>query len=84
MHKAGVLVIPDFIANAGGVICAAMEYQGLDQAMAFDTIKRKVAENTRTVLANAQRDHTLPREAAVTLAKARVTAAMNTRRWRLY
>jgi len=24
----GVLVIPDFIANAGGVICAAMEYAG--------------------------------------------------------
>ena len=24
----GVLVVPDFIANAGGVICAAVEYRG--------------------------------------------------------
>jgi glutamate dehydrogenase (NAD(P)+) len=24
----GVLVLPDFIANAGGVICAAVEYRG--------------------------------------------------------
>ena len=24
----GVLVIPDFIANARGVVCAAMEYAG--------------------------------------------------------
>ncbi len=28
LHERGVLVVPDFIANAGGVICAAMEYRG--------------------------------------------------------
>ena len=27
LHERGVLSVPDFIANAGGVICAAMEYQ---------------------------------------------------------
>jgi glutamate dehydrogenase (NAD(P)+) len=24
----GLLLLPDFIANAGGVICAAIEYRG--------------------------------------------------------
>ena len=28
MHKKGILNIPDFIANAGGVICAAVEFRG--------------------------------------------------------
>ena len=28
LHKAGTLVLPDFIANAGGVICASVEYHG--------------------------------------------------------
>jgi glutamate dehydrogenase (NAD(P)+) len=28
LHDKGVLCVPDFIANAGGVICAAMEYRG--------------------------------------------------------
>ena len=84
VHEAGILNIPDFIANAGGVICAAMEYQGMDQAMAFDTIKRKVAENTRTVLGRAEKDHSLPRQAAISLANERLEAAMNTRRWGLY
>jgi glutamate dehydrogenase (NAD(P)+) len=28
LHERGVLVIPDFIENAGGMICAAMKYQG--------------------------------------------------------
>jgi glutamate dehydrogenase (NAD(P)+) len=27
LHAKGVLYVPDFIANAGGVICAVMEYQ---------------------------------------------------------
>jgi glutamate dehydrogenase (NAD(P)+) len=28
LHKRGVLVVPDIIANAGGVICAAVEHRG--------------------------------------------------------
>ncbi len=33
LHDRGVLVVPDFIANAGGVIGAAMEYRGATQAV---------------------------------------------------
>ena len=28
MHTKGILNVPDFIANAGGVICASVEYHG--------------------------------------------------------
>jgi glutamate dehydrogenase (NAD(P)+) len=77
----GVLVLPDFIANAGGVICAAIEYQRGTQAQAFAAIEEKIRANTRSVLEEARRSQQLPRAAALGLATARVRRAMATRRW---
>ena len=81
LHERGVLVIPDFIANAGGVICAAMEYRGATQAAAFDAIAEKVRANTEAVLAPFKARNTLPREAALELAAQRLNAAMRMRRF---
>jgi len=81
LAAAGVLVIPDFIANAGGVICAATEYQGATQALAFAAIEEKIRANTRAVMEEVLRAQVLPRAAAVALAQRRVRAAMRTRRW---
>lgn len=79
LHARGVLVLPDFIANAGGVICAAVEYHGGSQAAALAAITAKIRDNTRAVLTqvNAQ---TLPRTAALRIAEERVRAAMSFRR----
>ena len=82
LHQRGVLVIPDFIANAGGVICAAIEYQKGTQKAAFDYIDEHVRANTRAVLEDAKRDRTPPRAAALALAERRVRTASGTRRWR--
>ena len=76
LHKAGTLVIPDFIANAGGVICASVEYHGGTQSQALQTIEEKIRANTEEVLANAKKGETMPRQAAVALAEARVKKAM--------
>jgi glutamate dehydrogenase/leucine dehydrogenase len=80
LHKRGVLSIPDFIANAGGVICAAVEYHGGTESGAFATIREKILANTKETLARAKRDRVAPREAAETLAKERVRQAMSYRR----
>jgi glutamate dehydrogenase (NAD(P)+) len=84
LHDQGVLCIPDFIANAGGVICAAMEYRGLSQVTAFDTIEEKVKQNTKAVLEESQRQNIMPREAALALATERVKKAMSCRRWGIF
>jgi len=76
LHEGGVLVLPDFIANAGGVICASVEYHGGTQTQAFQTIEEKISANTEEVLANARKNGSLPRQAAVALAEARVKKAM--------
>lgn len=77
----GVLVLPDFIANAGGVICAATEYHGGTEAAAFAAIDEKIRANTRAVLDRVAASGELPRAAAEHLARTRVESAMRTRRW---
>jgi glutamate dehydrogenase (NAD(P)+) len=81
MHERGILNVPDFIANAGGVICAAMEYHGTSESAAFEAIEDRIRRNTEQVLAETKRRGVLPRQAANDLARERVDAAMKTRRW---
>lgn len=76
LHEKGMLVLPDFIANAGGVICASVEYHGGTQAQALQTIEEKIFANTEEVLANAKKTNSMPRQAAVALAEGRVKKAM--------
>ncbi len=83
LHARGVLCLPDFIANAGGVICAAMEYEGSTQALAFQAIEEKIRANVTAVLEASERAAILPRQAAVELAAARVRTAMKTRRFNI-
>ena len=80
LHDRGVICVPDFISNAGGVICASVEYRGGTQKQAFETIEEKVRENTRAVLDLAQAHSQMPVEAALSLAKQRVAEAMAYRR----
>ena len=82
LHERGVLVVPDFIANAGGVIFASIEYRGGTRSAAFAYIDERIRANTRAVLEESRRGKTLPRAAAMALAERLVRAAMQTRRWR--
>jgi glutamate dehydrogenase (NAD(P)+) len=81
LHERGVLCIPDFIANAGGVICAALEYRGGTQAQAFPVIEEKIRANTAEILKDVKQNSVLPREAAVAMAGERVRKAMTFGRW---
>ena len=81
LHDRGVIVVPDFIANAGGVICAAAEYGGATPAAAFAAIEDKTRANTRAVLEAATARGIPPRQAALQLATARIQTAMRYRRF---
>jgi glutamate dehydrogenase (NAD(P)+) len=84
LHARGILCIPDFIANAGGVICAAMEYRGSSEAAVMQTIEEKIRRNTAQVLAEVKSRQILPREAAVNLALARIRQAMTYKRFAIF
>ena len=81
LHQREILSVPDFIANAGGVICGAVEFHGGTQTAAFQAIEEKIRANTSRVLEQAARTDSTPREAAVAFAEERVRKAMALRRW---
>jgi glutamate dehydrogenase (NAD(P)+) len=81
MHERGILNVPDFIANAGGVICASVEFHGGSEGAAMAAVAEKVARNTHAVLTRSRDNGELPRQAAEALALQRVRAAMALRRW---
>ncbi len=80
LHERGILSVPDFVANAGGVICASVEYHGGTQRRAFEAIDEKIRENTRAVLERARAREQMPAAAALDLARQRVGEAMAYRR----
>ncbi|MCB0997124.1 MAG: Glu/Leu/Phe/Val dehydrogenase [Acidimicrobiales bacterium] len=82
LHERGVLSVPDFIANAGGVICAAVEYRNGTPAQAFTTITERIRANTAEVLDRAVAGSVTPRAAATAMATERLGAAMALRRHR--
>ena len=82
LHERGVLVLPDFIANAGGVICGAIEYAGGTKAEAFQMIDDQIRTNTTAMLEKSSTTGVLPRAAALTSARQRVETAMATHRFR--
>jgi glutamate dehydrogenase/leucine dehydrogenase len=76
----GVLFVPDFIANAGGVICAAVEWRGGSRTEAFATIDDRVRTNTLELLERMDRTGALPRVAAESMARSRLARAKAYRR----
>ncbi|MCL4492125.1 MAG: Glu/Leu/Phe/Val dehydrogenase [Nitrospirae bacterium] len=80
LHRKGILSIPDFIANAGGVIMAAMEHAGKTGEEAFDTISERIKKNTALILEKTFEENILPRQAAEAIARERVLTAMSYKR----
>lgn len=79
LMRRGILSVPDFIANAGGVIMAAMEYAKKTEQEAFDAISSKIKKNTKLILEKATKDKILPRIVAEDLAKEKILKAMRCR-----
>ncbi len=72
LAKRGVLVVPDFVANAGGVISSYVEYIGGTPEKMFKLVEQKVSHNTKLVLETAKKKHLRPREAAIKICRERV------------
>ncbi|MBU0586734.1 Glu/Leu/Phe/Val dehydrogenase [Candidatus Micrarchaeota archaeon] len=74
LGKRGVLVIPDFIANAGGVISSYAELEGYTPEKMFSLVSVKIRKNTALAL-ERMKDNDV-REAGEIIAKERVEEAM--------
>ena len=72
LHKKGILVVPDFVANAGGVISSYAEYKGHNPKKMFELVEQKIKRNVKIVLGMAKKENVKPRDAAVKIAQERV------------
>ncbi len=77
LAKKGVLIIPDFIANAGGVISSYAELRGFDEKEMFTLVENKIVKNTKLALEKMNGNDV--RTAGETIAKERVEDAMRNR-----
>ena len=84
LHERSILCLPDYIVNAGGVICAATEYQGMTQSQAMTRIEETLRRNTAHILARAEKEHCPPRAAADNFARERLAKIMATKRFTLF
>lgn len=76
MHKNGIWIIPDFIANAGGVIGSFVEYQGRTEKEAFELIRYKIVKSVRSLLIESIMKEENPRTLATETSKQVVYRAM--------
>jgi glutamate dehydrogenase (NAD(P)+) len=80
-----VIVVPDFIANAGGVVAAAVamdsRFSGIrpEPAAVFDNISTKLRACTHETLQESRRQGTTTHRVARATAQARVAEAMRLR-----
>jgi len=79
LYKRGVIVIPDFLANAGGVIGSYAEYKKMSAEEAYYLIESKIKENTKNILEEHISSGLIPRNIAMKIAEKRVLSAMNAR-----
>ena len=83
LHKRGIWFVPDFIANAGGVISAYIELINGTSFEAFESTRERIRNNTKEMLEKASQGNMLPLEAAMDMARERVVEAMKAKgRWR--
>ena len=71
----GVMVVPDILANAGGVISSYAEYRGYNPKRMLELVQRKIRQNTVKVIETAIDNNIELRDAAMKLAKEKILKA---------
>ena len=80
LYRRGVVIIPDFVANAGGVISSYAEYKGFTEKKAFTLIKERISKSTYEILNHCADNKCSPRKSAFELAREKVVTAMKKRK----
>lgn len=77
LSKKGILIVPDFVANAGGVISSYAEHRNYNPKQMLAMVERKITKTTDKVLSMSEQQQKSPREVAVAIAKMRLQEQRN-------
>jgi glutamate dehydrogenase (NAD(P)+) len=75
LFQKGVLIVPDFVSNAGGTVLGIVDFLGGTSQHAFDACKDLIGSNTRSILADARKEGVDPRRLATRRVEEKVAAA---------
>ncbi|MBI4239585.1 Glu/Leu/Phe/Val dehydrogenase [Candidatus Uhrbacteria bacterium] len=72
LWQRGIQIIPDFVANAGGVISSYAEYVGMTSDEMFALVDEKITKAVTDVLTQSIAEKRFPRDVAMEIAVSRV------------
>jgi glutamate dehydrogenase/leucine dehydrogenase len=75
LFQEGVLIVPDFVSNAGGTVLGIVDFVGGTSRHAFDACRELIGANARTLLAGARKEGINPRRLATRRVEEKVAAA---------
>ncbi|KKQ83854.1 MAG: Glutamate dehydrogenase (NAD(P)+) [Candidatus Woesebacteria bacterium GW2011_GWB1_38_8] len=71
--RRGIMIVPDVVANSGGVISSYAEYKGMTHNQMFTLIKEKILPITKEVIEKSVKEKTNPRVVAMEIASKRLS-----------
>jgi len=79
LFRKGTISVPDFVANAGGVIAGIIDRTGGTEEEAFKTVEERITSITREVVSTALKEGINPKAVALRIAKEKVMKAIKRR-----
>ncbi len=74
LHRRGIVALPDFVTNAGGVLAGVVGLSGGGASDVFEVVEERIADNIRRVLRAASEGTRSVYDAAVGIAHQRLTS----------
>lgn len=75
----GIIIVPDFVANAGGVISSYAEYRGYNPKRMFTVITERITKTTRLIMSESLKTKQSARQIGQRIAEERVQTKMTVR-----
>ncbi|MBM2817796.1 MAG: glutamate dehydrogenase [Parcubacteria group bacterium] len=72
LFKKGIIIVPDFVANAGGVISSYAEHRGCSGKQMFEMVERKIRNCAKAIMEKSLVEKRNPREVAMEIALKRI------------
>lgn len=69
LFNKGILIVPDFVANAGGVISSYAEYRGYNPKKMFEIVKNKIRKTAKKIMVKSIKQKINLREIALKIAE---------------
>lgn len=69
LFNKGIVIVPDFVANGGGLISSYAEYKGIHPDKMYGMIEEKIRKITQMVLKKSLKSNENPRQVALAIAK---------------